>query len=543
MSRSLSLRARIVLLVLAVALVPLGLVGWWLTRTAARSGEALLRLRLDEALERTVADIGPRWVGYRSSLLAIAEDAELQRALVADGDRTASPPAGVQRRFASLDRSIEAISVRTDAGRTLWTLERRDSASELDETLGDAPLPVRLDVFERGSGRRIGELQSHVRSSALFARPGTPFATGAVIAVIDPVTDAAIVSTPFDPANLARSRFRWAGEDWLTERRRLAEPRLDLVAAAPLDPFTQPFEEASRRGLWMLLGAAVSGLALAGAITTRMTRSLSRLADAADAVARGDLTRKTDVSGGDEVARVARAFNTMTESLGRTVEQLSQREALAAVGAFASELAHEVRNPLTAIRVDLQVVEEQLPDGSPLRDVQRNALEEIQRLDGTVSGVLQLARSGKIELRPIDLTEALGSAARAARPEFERRGATLEADPGSAPVIVSGDASALRQLVLNLLLNAAQALGAGGRASVTHRADGQQVVVTIRDDGVGMAPEVLARVREPFFSTRSGGNGLGLAIADRIAQAHGGVLEIESAPARGTEVRVRLARA
>ena len=87
------------------------------------------------------------------------------------------------------------------------------------------------------------------------------------------------------------SRFQWAGEAWLTERRSLAEPRLDLVAAAPLDPFTQPFERAARRGVWVLLGAAIAGLVLATAITARMTRRLSRLAGAADAVARGDLTR------------------------------------------------------------------------------------------------------------------------------------------------------------------------------------------------------------------------------------------------------------
>ena len=105
----------------------------------------------------------------------------------------------------------------------------------------------------------------------------------------------------------------------------------------------------------------------------------------------------------------------MTESLGRTLGELSQREALAAVGSFASELAHEVRNPLTAIRVDLQVVEEQLPSGSPLREIQRNALDEIVRLDGTVSGVLQLARSGKIELTPVNLTSTIAGAVRAAQ--------------------------------------------------------------------------------------------------------------------------------
>jgi signal transduction histidine kinase len=108
---------------------------------------------------------------------------------------------------------------------------------------------------------------------------------------------------------------------------------------------------------------------------------------------------------------------------------------------------------------------------------------------------------------------------------------------------VLGDASALRQLVLNLLLNAAQALGDGGVVTIGHRLDGEQAVISVADDGAGMTPDVLAKVREPFFSTRSEGSGLGLAVADRIAKAHGGSLDIESTPGVGTVVRVRVTRA
>jgi len=187
-------------------------------------------------------------------------------------------------------------------------------------------------------------------------------------------------------------------------------------------------------------------------------------------------------------------------------------------------------------------VEEQLPSGSPLREIQRNALDEIVRLDGTVSGVLQLARSGKIELTPVDLTSTIAGAVRAAQPEFDRRQATLDTDLGAEPVVVQGDSNALRQLVLNLLLNAAQALDANGLAVVALRVDGEHVHVSVADDGAGMTPEVLAKVREPFFSTKSGGTGLGLAIADRIARAHGAALEIQSVPGAGTVVRMRVAR-
>ena len=539
--RALSLRARIILLVLAVAMLPLGLVGWWLARTAASSGEELLRIRLADALERTVADIGPRWVGQRSALLSVAEHASIQRTLAGTDSPSREMPTDLRQLVASLDPAVEAVDVRDQAGRTIWSVDRSRPGAESD-ALGNAALPVRIDIFERVSGRRIGRLDARVRLISLVGtKQNAPFVGGAVLAILDQ-DGGSLVSTPFDPSNLAMRRFHWAGEGWLAERRSLAEPRLDLVAAAPLDPFTQPFERAAQRGLWVLLGAAVAGLLVASAITARMTRRLSRLASAADAVARGELTRKTDVTGSDEVARVAHAFNTMTDSLGHTLGELSQRESLAAVGSFASELAHEVRNPLTAIRVDLQVVEEQLPSGSPLREIQRGALDEIVRLDGTVSGVLQLARSGKITLAPVDLTSVLASAVRAARPEFDRRQATLESDIGAEPAIVHGDANALRQLTLNLLLNAAQAVAPGGRATIRQEIEGEHVAITVSDDGPGMTADILAKVREPFFSTKAGGTGLGLAIADRIARAHGGALEIQSALTAGTVVRVRVAR-
>lgn len=331
MRASLSLRARIIVLVLAVALLPLGLVGWWLTRTAARSGEELLRLRLDEMLERTVADFGPRWVAQRSALLSLGEHEAVQDLLAGKGGRPVSAPADLRRSFAAVDAAIESLDVRDDSGHVLWTLARENPVPS-DEVLGSAPLAVRLDVFEHTSGKRIGTLEARLSTSAILSPRASTFASGAAIAVIDPATGASLVATPFDPANLGSRQFQWGGEPWLTERRDLADPRLELVAAAPLGPFTQPFEGAARRGLWVLVGAAATGLLLAAAITARMTRRLRHLAAAADAVAHGDLTRKTEVTGNDEVARVAQAFNTMTESLEHTLGELAKRESLVAVG-------------------------------------------------------------------------------------------------------------------------------------------------------------------------------------------------------------------
>lgn len=544
MQRSLSFRARILLLVLGVGLVPLGLVGWWLTRSAARSGEELLRARLDESLDHAAADIGSHWTHQRSALLSLAETQTVQRTLAAGAAPSRDVPPELRQLFSALDLTVERVTIRDSADRALWSLERKPSTAQSNESLSGTPLTVRLGIYERVNGHRLGTLLASLNATSLLsALSNAPAVGGAVITILDPTTGVSLLSVPFDPKNLSVDRFQWAGEQWLAEHRSLGEPSADLVAAAPLGPFTQPFERAARRGLWLLVAAAMVALVVAALITQRMTRALSRLADAAEAVSAGDLSRKTETSRNDEFGRVARAFNSMTDSLGRTLKELSHREALAAVGEFAAELAHEVRNPLTSIRVDLQLVEERLPKDSPLREIQHGALAEIERLDGTVSGVLQLARSGQIELRPLDLREPVLAAEHAARPEFDLRGALIEIILPESPVFVRGDSAALRQLILNLLLNAAQALAPGCRAVLDVRVEGDQATVTLRDDGPGIPADTLARVREPFFSTKAEGTGLGLAIAERVVRAHGGAMEIESAPGAGTVVRVRLALA
>jgi signal transduction histidine kinase len=186
-------------------------------------------------------------------------------------------------------------------------------------------------------------------------------------------------------------------------------------------------------------------------------------------------------------------------------------------------------------------VQEKLPAGLPARLPVDRSLQQIEQLNDTVGGVLRLARSGNIATEPLDLRVPLAAAVHSARTEFERRGARLDEladDPPSIPV--RGDASALQQLFLNLLLNAAEAMAEGGRATVELGTADARVVVTVRDNGVGMPQDVLERALVPFFTTKAAGTGLGLAISQRIVLAHRGTLEIESRPQEGTRVRVSL---
>lgn len=547
---TISFRARILLLVLAVAVLPLGLTGLWLTRSAARSGEALLRSRLEGALEIEAQAMERSWIRYRTALLDLADDPPVQRALRAAAllarGPTPAPPGTLQARFASLEPAVEGVMVRDRAGRVVWQLGRGRADAGGFLAFG-ALLRAEVPLYDLVSGEPLGRLDAFVPINALRPSSAAAATAGAVITALDPATGTLLLPAPFDPALLRQERFRWNDEGWIAIRRLVREPRVQLVAAAPVAPFAGPFRGAARRGVLVLLMAAGLGVGAAAILTARLTRSLEHLAVAAGDVAGGHLSRRVQVRSHDEVGRVARAFNAMTESLSRTLDQLAERESLAAVNEFAAALAHEVRNPLTSIQLDLQDVEERLPDASPLRALQARALDGLQRLDRTVAGALETARTGHIQPRDIDLRAPIRAAVHAAGPAFAGRGARIAWVEPPDPAPVRGDPDALERVFLNLLLNSAEALetdatGAAppDAATVELLASETHVTVTVRDRGRGIPAEALDRVFEPFFTTRPGGTGIGLAVARRIVTAHRGEVALSSEPGRGTLVEVRL---
>jgi len=488
-----------------------------------------------------VSLVGVQWTQLRSEILFFAEDPTVQRVL-GEEDHPTPPPGAptLEALFSRLDPVVRVLEVRSVAGDPIWSYRRSGNPS--DQEAGGATVGQTLPVHHRLDGRLIGTLELGLASSA-FLPPGRlpPVTAGMVVAIEDRDGQIA-VPTPFDATLLASEGFTWMGDEWRVVRHTLERPSVTVLVAATLGPFVEVFEETARRGTAVLVVMALLALLATAALTTRMTRSLRSLSEAARAVSSGDLSRSVPEAGTDEVGTVARAFNTMTENLRRTLRQLAGRESLAAVGEFAAGLAHEVRNPLTAVQIDLQYVESELPSGSPLREPQAKALAEIRRLDATVSDALRVARSGQVRVRAIDLREPISAAMDAAAPAFQKRGATLEPYLEDDPISLDGDPDALEQLFLNLLINAAEALEDGGTTTVLVVQEAEEVTIQIRDDGPGMAPEVRDRAFEPLFSTRTEGTGLGLPIARRIAVAHGGGIHIENAPGSGTTVEVRLPR-
>jgi signal transduction histidine kinase len=462
-----------------------------------------LRSQLEAQLEQMVGELETRIDQRKSDLLLLAENEPIRLALLDSFASDVPPPPFVQRVFGQMT-GFNRITIRDREGRVRWTLDAPGltpirSVGESVQRADFRGVDLHLPITDLVTGDTIGNLEASVRAALLVPDIAVSPPPGAAVSALFIPNAGPIVPPTVDERLFHDESVEWAGHRWLSIRRLLTEPAVDLVIAGALDPYVDPFERTARSSAAVLLAASILVVAIIVALTQRMTREINR--------------------------------------------EFAQREALAAVGEFASELAHEVRNPLTAIRLDLQRVEEAAADEATVRGIVPRVLRHIERLDRAVSGALRVARGGSTAIQPVELGDVLESARRAAEPEFNHRRATLNVESAPAKRIeLDGDAGALEQMFLNVLINAAHALSPGGEARVvTSERDGV-VEVTVTDNGGGMTPQQLERVQEPFRSTKRDGTGLGLKIARRIAAGHRGELVLESGIGQGTTVRVTLPR-
>lgn len=537
-----TLRSRLLAVLILGVAVPIALVGVWLANDTRREGEAMLRARLVESLDRIAAAIGERWVEERSRLLRVAEAEPTQRLLVTAPpapDADWNVPAGEAATLWELGTPAEL----RDSSGTVRAVFGRD-AGRANRTGGAVTVGFSIPVFESGSSRLLGSLSSRIPLSLLLSEDvWWQGVVGAVMVLGDSTGAQPLNPIPIPSLLIAADQFSWRDEEWIVERMTFAEPSLTVSLAAPVGVFREPFARAARRGSAALGGVLVVSLLLAALATRQIVEPLGRIVTASRAVAGGKLDQTVPERGPIEIRLLGSAFNAMTKSLRDMLRQRAQQESAAAVGEFAASLAHEVRNPLASLRIDLEHAKERLDQPERADQLISRAVEGVERLDRVVSGSLSIARSGALELTRVDVRVAIRGAARTASPTFTTRQAHLEVDLADTPLTVMGNEIALQQLFLNLLINAAEASGPGQSSVVSAGVDERSVEVTVSDHGVGVDPAILARVREPFFSTKEGGTGLGLAVAHRIAAAHGGSLLMESTLGAGTTVTLRLNRA
>lgn len=285
-------------------------------------------------------------------------------------------------------------------------------------------------------------------------------------------------------------------------------------------------------------------------LANRISRPLESLVEGTIRVAHGDLQHRIKIPPGDEIGELAANFNRMTEEilddrqkLEEASTKLMEAEKLATIGRLATALAHEIRNPLTAVKLNIQ----KIGHHPALNDLEREqvgiAETGIQQVEKLVKDILSYARAPQLHKDTFDLENLLDDAIRFVEEPVEEKRIELVRDYGNLESIeVDGDQ--LRSAFLNTLLNATEAVSHDGVIHVGTRREntdsGTWAVVTIEDDGAGIQESDAKAIFDPFFTTKSLGTGLGLTNARKVIELHGGRIEVTSEAEVGTTVTIRL---
>ncbi len=318
-----------------------------------------------------------------------------------------------------------------------------------------------------------------------------------------------------------------------------------------MDTLSNAAKVREARSVWALALLTLLTLGVGVFVSLRVRRLLAPLGhvtERARAVAEGDLTAREVRPGDDEIAELAVTFEDMVGAVARARTEALSNERLAAIGKMAAHVTHEIRNPLSSIGLNVELLEEELA-ASPERRCRRSRLAHGDLARGRAPRAAQRGVSAR---RAPSVAEDGGRGRRGARP---RRGLVHEQGDGARAVCGEGDGrwrrrgkvppalfddAQLRQALLNLLRNARESMPNGGVIDAGVRAEGMSVVVTVDDRGSGISEDVRARIFDPFFSTKGEGTGLGLAITRQIVEAHGGTISCAAREGGGTSFRIAL---
>jgi len=317
-----------------------------------------------------------------------------------------------------------------------------------------------------------------------------------------------------------------------------------LAVTVPIREFARESHDLQSRVLNLVLMTVLVTLAGVFALSYHLLRPVRRLVAATNRAAGGDLNQEIPISSHDELGDLTRSFNRMLTDLARIQQELVRSEKLIALGRLSAGVAHEIRNPLNAMKGAMVHLRQKRPDEPLIQEIAGLVTEEIDRLDRLVAEFLYFSKQAPPRLSPTDLNLVILGAQALLIHQASRKGVRFEnrLDEGLPPVPL--DAHQMEQALLNLAINAMDAVPPGGEvrftSGVKEEGGARFAAIEVVDKGVGIGPEDLPNVFDPFFTTKEEGTGLGLPLSLGIVEAHGGSLEIESRPGEGTRATIRL---
>ncbi len=417
---------------------------------------------------------------------------------------------------------------------------------------------VAEDLLHRGHGhadvlgRRWGnEAFHHVaemeRQTALIAvvvdRRGT------VLAQSDPLSSDQVRYLKVDVRTAAHREGVIATRDWRTEPyivtwspvMRNGAWVATVVMFEPTGSLRRDLR-AFRTAGWVTFGLmATLSLALTAVLAKRLTKPLLQMTSVTEAIAEGDYSRRVNVPGNDEIARLAASINRMADNLQKYRARQS---------AFLADVSHELRTPLTYLQGYSEALKKGYGDEAQRAAMAETIHRETNRLTRLLQDLFTLVRmeepSFRFEGELVNLGQTVEAVVARMAPAFQEKGIPLAIETEGEPLWVNGDAGRLEQVWMNLLDNARRHTPPGGQVTICLRREGGEAVVTVRDTGEGIPPEDLPRIWERLYrveksrSRAHGGAGLGLSIVKRIVELHGGRVAAESERGQGAAFIVRL---
>jgi len=574
------LRAKLILFFVLLAVVPLVAIGVFESVRSVRALHALLAVQDSAIAERVAAGIVDLSARRESDLLLLTSNAETQRLYRSQGAGDAGERAAalasadryLRQAWQQFSRSYQWLDFRDSAGRSLYSLgeppvQGTDQAALPSRDVRILTRPVPGDPGSPPAGVLVvgARASSLMPQGLLEAR----FGIAGYTVIVDREAGRVIyhprhafwgrsVAELVGPAGwhidtlaLARPRtsirYREQDSTRIAAVVALATPPWTVVASSAVDEFAAPFLTTRVVDLALVLLITLAVLAAFVVLTGRATRSLQALTRAADELGAGNFAPQLPPAGRDEVGRLSAAFAMM---IGKVRDMLHQMEAsrhMVAVGRFAAQLSHEIRNPLTSVKLNLQSLQRDVAAGRIPEDAGRPVaicLQEIKRLDRVSRGVLSLGRERPPQAVRYGVHRCLADALETMEAQLSAQRVTARTALEATADTVSGDPQHLTAVFVNLLLNAAEAMPDGGTIGIASANEPAGVEaptlvrVTLADSGPGIAPELREQIFDPFFSTKPAGTGFGLALALRTVEEHGGRLRLGPPPPGGGAVFV-----
>ncbi|MCI0697910.1 ATP-binding protein [candidate division KSB1 bacterium] len=345
----------------------------------------------------------------------------------------------------------------------------------------------------------------------------------------------------------------------------------DVILFRSIDSSIQPLLRPVQGTLSIVgLGAFLAALVISLLVSRTITQPIAKLVDAAHAASAGQLDQPIQISSADEIGYLARRFEAMRQSLKlqmekltelnadlsernlelesaldqlrRAQEELVKSEKLAAAGKLTAQLSHEINNPIHNIRSCLETALKKMPEQLAGRQFVQLAHDEILRIGKLVRQMLDFYRFGKTELQAIDLNQAIVEVLDSSQRRFEEHKIAVERRLTAGLPAVRASRDQMKQVFLNLILNAVEAMPCGGKLKVQTLKENGFVQIAIGDTGCGIPPENLPKIFDTFFTTKRAvhGVGLGLSVCYNIVHQHGGTIAVESEVGKGSTFTVKL---